>query len=119
MTQTRERSATVKHGVVPAVSSSPGVISFSTTVPAIGERIMPSGSRNRPACLKVLDGLRINVQRDECLQRGVAVRLGVGGIGLGLLLFALGHAVVLEQILVHVGHPAAASARWRAPCDRR
>ena len=43
MTQTRDRSATVKHGVVPACRSSPGVISFSTTVPAIGERIMPSG----------------------------------------------------------------------------
>ena len=42
MTQTRERSATVKHGVVPACSSSPGVMSFSTTVPAIGERMMPS-----------------------------------------------------------------------------
>jgi hypothetical protein len=41
-TQTREISATVKHGVVPACSSSPGVISFSTTVPAIGARMVPS-----------------------------------------------------------------------------
>ncbi len=43
MTQTRDRLATVKHGVVPASNSSPGVISFSTTVPVIGERINPSG----------------------------------------------------------------------------
>ncbi len=42
MTQTRERSAMVKLGVVPACRSSPGVMSFSTTVPAIGERIMPA-----------------------------------------------------------------------------
>ena len=75
--------------------------------------------RNRSACLKVLDGLRINVQRHECLQGGVAVRLGVGGVGLRLLRFALRDAVVLDQILVHVGQPAAASGRWRAPCDRR
>jgi hypothetical protein len=44
MTQTWERSATVKHGVMPACKSWPGAISFSTTVPAIGERMNPTRS---------------------------------------------------------------------------
>jgi hypothetical protein len=79
-------------------------MSFSTTVPAMGELIMPAGARNRPAGLEVFDDLRIKVQRDERLQCGVAVRLGVRGVGLRLFFFALGHAVVLNQILVHVGH---------------
>ena len=47
-----------------------------------------------------------NVQRDECLQRGVAVGLGVGGVGFRLLRFALRNAVMLDQILVQVGKPA-------------
>ena len=40
------------------------------------------------------------------MQGGVAIRLGVGSVRLGLLFFALGYAVVLDEILVHVGHPA-------------
>ena len=47
-----------------------------------------------------------NVQRDERLQGGVAVGLGVDGVGFRLLRFALGDAVMLEQILVQVGQPA-------------
>ena len=47
-----------------------------------------------------------NVQRDECLQRRVAVGLGVGGVGFGLRRFALRDAVMLQQILVQVGKPA-------------
>ena len=50
ITHTFDRSATVKHGVVPACSSCPGVISFSTTVPAIGARMMPCArATGRPA----------------------------------------------------------------------
>ena len=67
---------------------------------------MPSDARHRPAFLNVLDGLRSNVQRDQRLQGGVAVGLGVDGVGFRLLRFALRNAVVLEQILVQVGQPA-------------
>ncbi len=42
MTHIFDRLATVKAGVVPACSSWPGVISFSTRVPAMGERMAPS-----------------------------------------------------------------------------
>ena len=106
MTQTRERSATVKHGVVPACSSCPGVISFSTTVPAIGERMMPSMREiGRPSWMSLMV-CAVNIQRDERLQRGVAVGFGVGGVGFGLLCFALRDAVVLQQILVQVGKAA-------------
>src|ERR1700733_5406279 len=63
-------------------------------------------ARNRPTFLKVLDALRINLQRDNFLQRGVSVSLGVDGVGLCLLRFALRNAVMLYKILVQVGKPA-------------
>ncbi len=67
---------------------------------------MPSMGADRPAFLNGLDGLRVNIQRDERLQRRVAVGLGVGGIGFGLLFFALGTPWCCDQILVQVGQPA-------------
>jgi len=48
----------------------------------------------------------MNVQRDECLQGGVAVSLGIDGIGFCLLCFALSYAVMLDKILIQVGEPA-------------
>ena len=100
------QSATVKHGVVPASSSSPGVISLSTTVPAIGERMMASGAGSGPAVLNVLDGLRRTCSETQRLQGGIAVGLGVDRIGFCLRRFALRDAIVLEQILVRIGQPA-------------
>ena len=67
ITQTRERSATVKAGVVLACSNWPGLISFSTTVPARGERMIAFDAGGRLARLDVLDGLGIDVQRDQRL----------------------------------------------------
>ena len=107
MTQTRDRSATVKHGVVPACSSCPGVISFSTTVPAIGARIdAPACRPTRLACAVSAMVCGGHVERDERLQRGVAVGLGADGVGLRLRGFALRDAVVLQQVLVDVGELA-------------
>ena len=48
----------------------------------------------------------LNVQRDQRLQGRVAIGLGVGGVGFGLLRFALGDALMLDEILVQIGQPA-------------
>jgi len=61
--------------------------------------------RNRPSLLDGSDGLSGNVQREECPERSVAIGLGIGGVGLSLLVFALRDAVVLDQVLVQVGKP--------------
>ena len=37
------------------------------------------------------------------LQGGLAIGFGIGGIGFGLFGFALGDAVLPDQLLVHVG----------------
>ena len=50
VTHIDDTSATVKVGVVPACSSCPGLISFSTTVPLIGARMTAStGPTDFPA----------------------------------------------------------------------
>ena len=61
ITQMRETSAMVKHGVLPACSNCPGVISLSTSVPAIGERMMPWICDSVRPALDRLDVLRIDV----------------------------------------------------------
>ncbi len=102
MTQTRERSATVKHGVVPACKSSPGVMGRSTTVPAIGRTNQARDARGRLSLLNGFDGLRIHFERNELLQGGFGIGFSIGGINFGLLGFAQADAVMLDQLLVHV-----------------
>ena len=103
MTQTFERSATVKTGVVPACNSWPGWISFSTTVPEIGERMMPSTARGTLAFPGIADHACIHANGLQRLQAGIAVGFGACGIGLGLLGLLGRDALMRQQILVQVG----------------
>jgi hypothetical protein len=68
--------------------------------------------RNGASLLDGFDGLRRNVQRNERPERRVAVSLGIGGVGLCLLVFALRDTVVLHQVLIQVGN-SAVGARGR------
>ena len=72
----------------------------------MGERITPSTRGGGFAGLDILDDWRIDVQREQRLQRRVAVGFGAGGVGLGLLFLAAGNALMLEQVLVHIGQAA-------------
>ena len=115
ITQTWERSATVKAAVVPACRSWPGVISRSTTVPAMGERIRPSmRASGFPARMSLMVPA-IDIQRRQSLKGGVAIGFGIGGVGLGLFGLALGDALMQHQVLVGIGDTAGIGARWRPP----
>ena len=95
----------MKHGVVPACKSWPGVISFSTTVPAIGERMIPARSGSGRFSWMAWIVARINAEGVELLQRRLAVGFGVGRVGLRLLDLLPGE-VVVGKLLGQVGDAA-------------
>ena len=104
---------------MPACSSCPGVISFSTTVPSIGERISAFAALDLPALSDLFERRLVDAQRVELLEGRVAVGLGGDGVGLGLLQVAARDGVVLEELLVQLGDAPRCCGRRPPPCDRR
>ena len=121
ITQTRERSATVKQGVVPACSKLSGRDQLFHH--GAGDRRADHAFDARHAAFPPCMSLMVcgsMLRASKRLQGGVAVGFGVGGVGLGLLRFALRDAVVLEhRSLSHVGEPARVGRGGERPCDRR
>ena len=93
----------MKHGVVPAWRSCPGVISFSTTMPSIGDRISPSPPRTWRPCRISSSVFSSTPERMQLHQGRVAVGLGRDGVGFGLLHLAAREGVVLEELRVEIG----------------
>ena len=83
------------------------MISFSTTVPAIGARMMPSMRADRPARLDVLDasadGPAATTRACSAASRSASALAASVSACCRL---ALRDAVVLDEILVQVGQPA-------------
>ncbi len=71
----------------------------------------PCRRRHRPSFADGIDGLGRNLQRDQRSERRVAVRFGVGGVGLRLRVFALRDPVVLQQVFIQVGELAVGTRR--------
>ena len=93
----------MKQGVVPTSKSSPGRDQPFHHGPGERGANQARDARDRLSRLQVLDGLRSDLERDQLLKGGLAIGFSVGGVNFGLFGLAQGDAVVLDQLLVHLG----------------